>query len=154
MTCHEFSAALQRLLTNPRIKEKDYLFHKDHPLAGPPDDLDYVADLNTGRGYIVTWQKLVTEEGEQVMPVIIYIDGSAVTHFHDFEIIPVKVSLGIFTKEARMQDHFWATLGYIEKVHKVGGRGDNVMATCKHLEDQDHIIMTNPKEIQADQDIG
>ena len=154
VTCHEFSAVLQRLLTNPRIKEKDYLFHKDHPLAGPPDDLDYVADLNTGRGYIVTWQKLVTEEGEQAMPVIVYIDGSAVTHFHDFEIIPVKVSLGIFTKEARMQDHFWATLGYIEKVHKVGGRGDNIMATCHHLEDQDLMILTDPKEIQAGQGIG
>ncbi len=147
VSCHKFSATVQYLLTNPKIQEKDWLFFNDHPLAGPPENLDCVADLNTGQAYIQTWHRLVTEEGEQVLPIILYIDGSAVTHFHDFEIIPVKMSLGIFTKEARLKEHMWATLGYIEKVHKVGGRGDDIVATCNHMEDQDHIIQVQDQII-------
>jgi hypothetical protein len=44
---NDFVSVAQHLLTNPQIKWEDYLWFDDDPLAGPPDNLDYVADINT-----------------------------------------------------------------------------------------------------------
>jgi hypothetical protein len=140
ITCHNAGAAFQKLLTNPRINPQDYLFWDDNPLAGAPENLDYVQDVNTGLAYRRTRDELVTKEGEQVLGVILYCDGTAVSHFHDVEIIQLKIALGIMTREARMKDHCWATLGFIEKVHEQGGRGRNMLQEAQHLETQDGLF--------------
>ena len=137
ITCHGAKATYQRLLTDPRIKGKDYLFFDGNPLAAPPENLDYVADLNTGLAFRETYAKLVTKEGQQIMPVTLYSDGTAVSHFHDMEIIQVNMALGIMTREARTKPHCWAPLGYIEKVHEQGGRSREILREANHLETQD-----------------
>ena len=71
ITCHGAKATFQRLLTDPRLKGKDYLYFDRNPLAPPPENLDYVADLNTGLAFRDTYAMLVTNEGQQVMPVTI-----------------------------------------------------------------------------------
>ena len=137
LTCHDALASIQRLLTDPRIKPQNYLFWDGNPLQPPPEDLDYIADLNTGQAYLQTYAKLITTEGQQLLPVVIYTDGTAVSHFHDMEIIQVKIALGIFTREARMKAHFWVPLGYIEKIHEQGGRGRSILEEANHMETQD-----------------
>ena len=121
VTCHDAKASIQRLLTDPRINPKDYLFWDGNPLQGPPENLDYVKDLNTGQAYLQTYAKLITEEGQQLLPIIIYSDGTAISHFHDMELIQVKIALGIYTRQARINSYCWVPLGYIEKVHEQGG---------------------------------
>jgi hypothetical protein len=99
--------------------------------------LDYIEDLNTGQAYIQTHAKLITEEGQQLLPIVIYTDGTAISHFHDMELIQVKIALGIFTREARIKPFFWVPLGYIEKVHEQGGRGRAILKEANHLDTQD-----------------
>ncbi len=137
VTCHDTMASIQRLLTDPRINPKDYLFWDGIPTNPPPKNLDYIKDLNTGQAYLQTHARLITKEGQQLLPIIIYTDGTAVSHFHNMEIIQVKIALGIFTREARMQAHCWVPLGYIEKVHEQGGRGRAILTEANHLETQD-----------------
>ena len=69
-------------------------------MAGPPENQEFVKDLNTGLAFTETYAKLVTKEGMQLMPIVIYLDGTAVRHFHDMEITQVNVALGIMTREA------------------------------------------------------
>ena len=121
ITCHDAKASIQRLLTDPRVNPQDYLFWDRNPLQGPPDDLDYVKDLNTGQAYLQTHAILITEEGQQLLPIIIYTDGTAVSHFHDMELIQVKIALGILSREARLKPFCWVPLGYVEKIHEHGG---------------------------------
>ena len=112
------------LLTDPRIRDEDYLFFGDDPLGSPPDKLNFVEDLNTGSAYRRTWQKLITKPGKQILlPVIFYIDAANTGHFADLPITAVKISLGIFTRKARDKDHFWRILGYIPAVSKHKSRG-------------------------------
>ena len=146
ITCHGAKATFQRLLTDPRHKGKDYLFFDGNPLAPPPENLEYVADLNTGLAFQDTYAILVTEDGQQAMPVTIYSDGTAVSHFHDMEIIQVNMALGIMTREARTKPHCWAPLGYIEKVHEHGGRGSDIIREANHLETQDGMDSDNSSE--------
>ena len=76
---------------------------------------------------------------QQLLPIIMCIDGSAVSHFHNFEVIQLKVSLGIFTRKARMRGCAWRVLGYIEKVHESGGLGREIFAKSYHMEAQDAV---------------
>jgi hypothetical protein len=43
---------IKSLLTDPSIKDSDYLFHNNNPVSEPPDDLEYVSDINTGAAYL------------------------------------------------------------------------------------------------------
>ena len=137
MTLHNAKATIQRLLTDPRIKAQDYLFFDGNPLAGPPENQEFVKDLNTGLAFTKTYAKLVTKEGMQLMPIVIYSDGTAVSHFHDMEITQVNVALGIMTREAQNKAYCWAPLGYIKKIHEQGGRGRAILAEANHMETQD-----------------
>ena len=137
ITCHDAKATFQRLLTDPRIRAKDYLFFGGDPLAKPPENRDIIADLNTGNAFFQTYNVLIKGENEQIMPVVLYSDGTAVSHFHDMEIIQVNMALGIMTREARNKGHCWAPLGYVEKVHEQGGRSRTILDEANHLETQD-----------------
>ena len=138
LTCHNAQATIQRLLTDPRIEPSDYLFWDGDPLKGPPDDLDYVADLNTGLAYLETYARIINQEArQQLMPIVIYFDGTAVSHFHDMEITQVNIALGTMSRIARTKGHCWAPLGYIEKIHEQGGRGRTILQEANHVETQD-----------------
>ena len=138
LTIHSATETIQRLLTDPRVVAEDYLFFDGDPLAPPPERDDFVQDLNTGLAYLETHAKLIDPNGrEQLMPVIIYFDGTVVSHFHDMEIIQVNIALGTMTRLARTKAHCWAPLGYIEKIHEHGGRGRQILAEANHMESQD-----------------
>ena len=137
ITCHDALASIQRLLTDPRIDPGDYLFWDGDPTLGPPENLDYIEDLNTGKAYIQTHAKLITKNGQQLLPLILYIDGTAISHFHDMELIQVKIALGIYTREARIRSYCWVPLGYIEKIHEQGGKGRAILREADHLDTQD-----------------
>lgn len=147
ITHHSAQATIQRLLTDPRIEAKDYLFWDGgDPLAEPPEELDYVEDLNTGEAFLDTYWELIDSRGnEQLMPVVIYFDGTAVSHFHDMEIVQVNIALGHMNRLARNKPYCWAPLGYVEKIHEQGGRGRDILAEADHLESQD---APNPMEIE------
>ena len=155
ITCHDAKATFQRLLTDPRHRATDYLYFDRNPLAPPPENLDYVADLNTGNAFYTTYHVLVTEEGQQTMPVTIYSDGTAVSHFHDMEIMQVNIALGIFTREARTKPHCWAPLGYVEKVHEQGGRGRDILEEANHVDTQDdYSSIGEDEEVVDDEHVG
>jgi hypothetical protein len=100
ITLHDTKTVIQRLLTEPRNKPSNFTFFGDDLRAPPPPDLDYVSNLNTGQAFIKTHAKLCTEAGGQALGVILYIDGASTSHFHDNELVPVKIAHSILTKKA------------------------------------------------------
>lgn len=124
---------LQSLLTDPRIKANDYLFHGNDPFMPPPND-NFIGDLNTGKAYIHTYNKLITKPNQVLLPIIIYIDGTATGQFADLPVTAVKITLGIFTREAREKPHCWRILGYIPKVTKANSRGRRLFLESFHVD--------------------
>ena len=124
LTLHDPKCCIQSLLTDPRILDSDYAFFGDDPLAPPPSSQTTVGDVQTGKAHRRTYLKIVDPDPrkrQQLIPILLYIDGSAISHFHNFEVTQVKMSLGIFTRKARMRGCTWRVLGCIEKVHQSGG---------------------------------
>lgn len=132
---NDAAKVIQSLLVDPRIRDEDYLFFNNDPLCPPPADLNYYADLNTGKCYMATYKKLiVAPEKEVLLPIVFYIDGATTGQFVDLELIPVKIALGIFTMEARKKGHFWGTLGYIPTPSKVKSHGKRQLIDSGHVE--------------------
>lgn len=130
-------ACMQSLLTDPRIGDDDYLFFDNDPFAPPPDNLDYIADLNTGLAYSETYKKLITKPGKQVLlPIVMYIDGAVTGQFVDLEVTAVQFTLGILTREARDRQELWRTLGYIPAVTKLKSKGVGQLRQSGHADSQ------------------
>ena len=157
LTIHDAKATIQRLLTDPRIKATDYMFWEArNPLAAPPEKLDYIKDLNTGKAFTDTYARIIDQEKrEQLLPVVIYFDGTAVSHFHDMEIIQVNIALGNMNRQARNQGYCWAPLGYVEKIHEQGGKGAEILAQANHMESQDaRTTVHGTKTIHVHEGVG
>lgn len=148
ITLHDARAVIQGLLTDPRITDSDYSFFGHDPLAPPPETHEYLRDLNTGQAFRDTYLKLIDSSGnEQLLPIPLYMDGTAITHFHNMEVTQVKISLGIFSREARMKEYTWGILGYVEQVHEQGGKGREFYRASHHMDVQDAI---DPEERSED----
>jgi hypothetical protein len=109
---HDARDIVVSLLTDPRFSDDDFLHFNNDPLAPPPEDLDYVADLNTGLAYRETWKHLITKPGKQMLvPVVLYGDAAVTGQFDHLPVDAMKVGLGIMTKEARDRGEAWRPVG-------------------------------------------
>lgn len=138
---HEATDVMTSLLTDPRMKDEDYFFHDNDPLATPPHTCSVIGDMNTARAFLDSHHELIKEEREVLLPTPIYIDGTATGQFSYLPVIAVKVSLGIFTRKARNKEHAWRTLGYVAQVRKQRGRGKKLLADSGHLAAHDHGVL-------------
>ena len=135
IVCHDVMANLQSLLMDPRVNLQDYLFFDGDPFAPPPENLDYIGDLNTGLAYTETWKHLITKPGRQVLlPIVLYIDGACTRQFNNLPITALKMALGIHTQKARDHDQAWRILGYVPSVVKEGSRGKKIFTDSGHLD--------------------
>ena len=125
------------LLTNPRLAPQDFDFFDENPLAPPPNDLDCVGNLNTGSGFMATHKEMTEGEDEQLLGTVMCIDGAVTGQFSDLPVTAVKFSLTLFTREARMKDHMWATLGYLPQIKVAESRGKKLFKESQHLEADD-----------------
>ena len=153
--CFKADDCIEQLLTNPRLVDEDYQFFNDDPLAPPPEDLDYVGDCITGDAYIDTHKALIKEPNHQLMGVIFYIDGAVTGQFAHLPVTAVKMSLTIFTRQARTKAHMWATLGYIPQIRHAEGKGKKLFVESGHLETEDMDIFDGEgeeSEESSDQD--
>ena len=137
--CRDAGDCIASLLTDPRIKDSDYLFHGDHPWAPPPDTVDYIEDLNTGAAFLKTHEEMVTKEGQTLLFVPMHIDGATTGQFADLPVTALKISLGIHNRLARDKHCAWRTMGWAPQVRKAKSRGKKLFQESKHLEAQDVV---------------
>ena len=124
---------IMSMLTDPRFTDKDFLHFDDDPLAPPPDDLDYIADINTGLAYTETYKKLIDRPGHQILvPILAYIDGAATGQFVDLKVEAYKICIGLLNRLARDKEYAWRILGYVPNYRKAISRGKKIFVESQH----------------------
>ena len=131
---HSPEGMLMSLLTDPSVKDEDYWLDLYNPFAGPPDNLPYIADLQTGRSYLETRKALITKPNQILLPIIWYLDGASTGHFMDLPISALKFTLGIFTRKARDRPGLWRTLGFVPEFRPQECVGNKICAESGHLD--------------------
>ena len=85
------------------------------------------------RGYLKSYQKMITHNRQVLLPVPIYIDGAVTGQFSDLPITAVKLALGIHKRETRDKDHAWREIGWIPQVRQERARGKKLFKdTCRN----------------------
>jgi hypothetical protein len=135
------------------------LWFDDDPLAGPPDNLDYIADINTGRAYTETYRRLIKNPDKQIlMGVQFYMDAAVMGQFANLPVTAVWCAFTIFNRRAQEQDYFWGTLGYVPNYCKEISHGNRMFAesgmlmpyfvrlkTLKQVKSKQRRRLSNPK---------
>ena len=109
---HDAKRNVVSLLTDPRFHDDDFLHFDKNPLAPPPDNLNHLADINTGKSYIETYKQLITNPSKQMLfPIIFYLDAAVTGQFDKLPHEALKMTLGIFTNKARKREYAWHVVG-------------------------------------------
>ena len=161
--CLKYESVARDLMTDPRIKDSDYLFFNDDPYAGPPPDSEweFVEDINTGLCYRKTYDALIkpnpyTEDGRLKMlaPNIIYMDacnmGSQVGSGLSLEL--VKITSGLFNKKARNKDYCWRNLGAVPKYVASKTKAKLLIAESGHRDACDYVTDSDKDDDTEDKD--
>ncbi len=126
---------IQSLLTDPRIHDEDYLFFNDNPFEPPPEEFEYVSDINTGRCYRETYNQLITDPTKQVLlPMIFYMDGAVTGQFDNLPIEALKMTLGIFNQNTRDKAHAWRNIGYITRYVHAKTQAEDLLLSTEHID--------------------
>jgi len=139
--CHDAGAMLTDLLTDTRIKDEDYLFHNNDPLAPPPEEWLKLEDINTGRAYRATYDSLirpnpVADSGRHkiLLPIVFYQDATNTGSMQALSIEIVKFTLGIFNCTARNKDYCWRNLGFVPKYETEKKKAREFIQNAGHSE--------------------
>ena len=133
--CNHAGALVRSLLTDPRIRNKDYLFFDNNPFQPPPPKLDYIEDINTGLSYTETYRRRITDPTKQILMMTpLYIDGAVTGQFSNLPVTQLKMTLGIFNQETRDKEIFWRVLGSVPKVEVAKSRGRRLMLASRHAD--------------------
>ena len=140
LVVHDFKWQVQSLLTDPRIRQCDYLFHDNDPFAAPPEHLSYISDVNSGLAYRETYKKLITDPTKQVLlPIIFYMDGAVTGQYDKLPIEALKFTLGIFKGVARNRKSAWRELGYVTNFFAEETQGLDQIRKSRHMDTQNYF---------------
>ena len=144
--CHDAAAVIRDLLTDPRICDNDYLFFNNDPTQGPPPEWDEVADINTGLAYRETYNRIIRDNPKTkcgrhkvLMPVIMYMDGVTTGQFQNLGLELLKVTLGVFTSEARDRGDLWRNLGAMPKVMQSKAKAHAMLGKASNSDAQNYL---------------
>ena len=132
VVCHDPRHCVEMLLTNPRLKDSDFAFFDNDPFAPPPKDPKTVSELNTGLAYRQAHAAFVTKPNQIGVGAQFYADGAVTGQFDNLQILIVKMTLSIFTREYRMKDEAWATVGYVVNYSHAKATGRALLVESQH----------------------
>ncbi|MBT8188470.1 MAG: hypothetical protein KJO73_12330 [Croceitalea sp.] len=151
---HHARDCVASLLTDPWFVDDDFVFFENNPFAPPPDELNYISDINTGKCYLDTYHELIKHPNKQILvPILLYIDGAVAGQFQKLKIEALRITIGILKRTTRDKEHAWRTLGYVPNYNKEGSRSKKMFLESGH-DAAAHLQMEDEEEgAQDDQNV-
>ena len=149
--CHDCEAQTIDLLSDPRWLPSDLLVPgtKEEPWV-LPKDIEYLADIDTGRAYRETHKKLIdpmpyTRCGRRrvLCPYIFYLDGCVTGQTQNQEVEILKFTIGLLNQRARRQQWAWRELGIIHHEVKGKGQAKNIVNQSNNIDAENYIKLDN-----------
>lgn len=127
VTTFSFISSLVSMLTNKELMApENLLLDKDDPFSLPPQDCD-LDDVNSGRWYRDSWNKLCTnKERDVLLNIIAFIDETVIDKYSKMSLHPFSITLGIFNRNTRNLADAWKHLGYIPKLESSKSKVHNL----------------------------
>ena len=112
--CFDFVPALLSLLQDESLMVVENLvINKDCPLPMYVPSNSKVGEANSGSRYQELYQELAQGKGQLLVPIIMYLDGTAIDSKGHIEICPVSFTTYLFREKSRRDGNFWRLFGYV-----------------------------------------
>ena len=157
--CIDYVAARIDLLTEPQVKDSDWLFRDGDPRKGPCPDSEWVEirDINTGLAYRETWKHMVgdkpqTDSGRWIVPdpLIFYMDSCTTGSFMNLSLELVKFTSGLLKRDARNKDYCWRNLGAVPQYVASKTKAKAYIADSGHTDAADYLTDSDKDDISQD----
>ena len=82
----------------------------------PPDNK--FGEANTGERYRELFREFITSRNELLVPIILYLDGTAIDSKGHIEVCPVSFTTSLFSEKVRRDSKAWRLLGYVPDLNR------------------------------------
>jgi hypothetical protein len=117
--CFDFVPALLSLLQDESLMVTENLvLDKDYPMSMYIPRDGKVGEANSGVRYRELYNELAQGKNQLLVPIIMYLDGTAIDSKGHIEICPVSFTTSLFTEKARRDVRAWRLLGYVPDLNR------------------------------------
>ena len=154
--CFDFVPQLLMLMQNPRIMIPDnLLLDEKNPLEKFCCPSGCLCDAISGSVYSTAYDRMISHPSKQLfVPIIQWIDGTAVTGNDRFELKPHMFTLAIFKEEFRRKIDAWGYHGFIPKPkassaeNSTRKQGDNIRRYHAELSGEMESMSNNDQRLK------
>ena len=117
--CFDFAPALLSLLQDESLMVAENLvLNKDYPMSMYIPSDGKVGEANSGSRYRELYHELAQGKNQLLVPIIMYLDGTAIDSKGHIEICPVSFTTSLFTEKARRDVKAWRLMGYVPDLNR------------------------------------
>ena len=119
IACFDFAPALLSLLQDENLMAPENLVlnHEDPTSMYLPRD-NKIGEAHTGKRYRELYHQLITRQNQLLVPIILYLDGTAIDGKGHVEVCPVSFTTSLFTEKLRRDSASWRVLGYVPDLNR------------------------------------
>jgi len=133
IVCFDFATALLSLLQDEQLMHPtNVLLNTDNPLAMYTSVDKCIGEANSGRRYQALYHELITKPNQLLVPIIMYLDGTAIDSKGHIELCPVSFTTSLFIEPVRRAVSAWRVLGYVPDLNRKRSNAMNATATKQH----------------------
>ena len=92
---------------------ENLVLNKDYPMSMYIPSDGKVGEANSGSRYRELYNELAQGKNQLLVPIIMYLDGTAIDSKGHIEICPVSFTTSLFTEKARRDVKAWRLMGYV-----------------------------------------
>ncbi len=117
--CFDFVPALLSLLQDESLMVTEYLvLNKDYPMSMYIPSDGKVGEANSGSRYRELYKELAQGKDQLLVPIVMYLDGTAIDSKGHIEICPVSFTTSLFNEKARRDVKAWRLMGYVPDLNR------------------------------------
>jgi hypothetical protein len=129
--CFDFVPALLSLLQDESLMVTENLvLNKDYPMSMYIPSDGKVGEANSGSRYRELYKELAQGKDQLLVPIVMYLDGTAIDSKGHIEICPVSFTTSLFNEKARRDVKAWRLMGYVPDLNR-GRSGAMNSRKCK-----------------------
>ena len=119
VVCFDFAPALLSLLQDDNLMlPQNLVVNLDDPTSMYMPSDNKFGEANTGKRYRELFQELITKRNQLLVPIILYLDGTAIDSKGHIELCPVSFTTSLFSEKVRGDSKAWRLLGFVPDLNR------------------------------------
>ena len=119
VVCFDFAPALLSLLQDDNLMlPENLVINLDDPTSMYIPSDNKFGEAHTGERYRELFRELITARNQLLVPIILYLDGTAIDGKGHIEVCPVSFTTSLFTEQVRRNSNAWRLLGFVPDLNR------------------------------------